>query len=179
VVLEDDPKADIARVPLMKAAIETGDYHLAIAVMQPELRNEGFNAALRRRQSREEDDDLLAPEPVREANMPVSMKLAGREGAVVSRDLGLAFEKTNSPEQALIYLRRAYWLETDAATKTQINKEVQRIRAGQRRLAANLARQPLVHSELEQNHVVRPRMPGAGVSSPPRPRPAARKGASQ
>ncbi len=177
--LENNPKGDAARVPLMKAAIETGDYHLVIAAMKPYLQSGAIEAALDRRRNLEEEDDLLEQESAGDVTAPGLMKLPAKERAEISRDLGLAFEKTNSLDQALAYLRRAYRMETDPATKTQINKEVQQIRAVQRRRATNLARQPLIHTELEQNHVVRPRVPEPAASSPPKPRAAAGKGASQ
>jgi hypothetical protein len=106
--------------------------------------------------------------------------LSVKERAEITRDLGLAYEKINSLNQALPYLRRAYRLETDAVVKTQINKEVQQIRTTQRRRTTNLARQPVIHAELEQEHVVRPRLMDAAASSPPRPRvPVTTKGASR
>ena len=104
-------------------------------------------------------------------------KLSAKERAEISRDLGTAFERTNALAQALPYLQKAYRLETDPAMKTQINKEVQQIRLVQRRREANRARQPEVHSELEQEHVVRPRLPEPALSAPPRQQNPLRKGA--
>jgi hypothetical protein len=105
------------------------------------------------------------------------MKLPAKEWAEINRDLGQAFAKTGALDQALIYLRRAYSLETDAATKSQINKQVQQIRATQRRQTTNTARRPIVRTELEQEHVVRPRVPEPAASSPPPAATPARKGA--
>src|SRR5205085_6611745 len=45
-VLEDNPNGDAARVPLLKAAIAAGDYHLAIAAMKPNLQNSAVETAL-------------------------------------------------------------------------------------------------------------------------------------
>ncbi len=176
---EDDPKGDAVRVPLMKAAIATGDYHLAIAALKPYLQSGVIETALDRRRNLDEEDDLLEQESASDASVHWLMKLPAKERAEISRDLGVAFEKTNSLDQALAYLRRAYRMETDPAAKTQINKEVQQIRAMQRRRATNLSRQPLIHTELEQNHVVRPRAPEPAAASPPKPRATAGKGASQ
>jgi tetratricopeptide (TPR) repeat protein len=178
--LEDNPYGDAARVPLLKAAMATGDYHLAIVAMKPNLQNSAVDTALNAASDTDDEDDLANQESQADDTVRSVAKLTVKERAEIARDLGLAFEKINSLNQALPYLQRAYRLETDAAIKTQINKEVQQIRATQRRRAANLARQPVIHAELEQEHVVRPRLVDAAVSSPPRPRvPVTTKGASQ
>jgi hypothetical protein len=104
-------------------------------------------------------------------------KLSAKERAEISRDLGTAFERTNALAQALPYLQKAYRLEPDPAVKSQINKEVQQVRLVQRRRELNRTRQPEVHSELEQEHVVRPRLPEPALSAPPRQQNPLRKGA--
>ncbi len=177
--LEDNPNGDIARVPLLKAATAAGDYHLAIAAMKPNLQNSAVETALNAASTTDDDDDLANQESQAEDTVRTFIKLSVKERAEISRDLGLAFEKINSLNQALPYLQRAYRLETDAAVKTLINKEVQQIRATQRRRAANLARQPVIHTNLEQEHVVRPRLAELAASSPPKPRVPVRKGASR
>jgi hypothetical protein len=78
--------------------------------------------------------------------------------------LGTAFDRTGHQSEALSYLRLAYRLEQDSSLKTQINREVQQLRATQRRQAANIARAPVIHSELEQDHAVRPRIAPAAKS---------------
>ncbi len=177
--LEDNPNGDTARVPLLKAATATGDYHLAIAAMKPNLQNSAVETALNAASSTDDDDDLASQESQADDTARTFIKLPVKERAEISRDLGLAFEKTNSLNQALPYLQRAYRLETEAAVKTQINKEVQQIRATLRRRTANLARQPVIHTDLEQEHVVRPRLAELAASSPPKPRIPVRKGASR
>lgn len=174
--LEDDPSNDAARVPLLKAAAASGDYELAVAVMKPYLQNSTFDAAFRGRSGAEEDDDL-EPEASGDGSLRDFMKLPAKEWAEINRDLGQAFVRTGSPEQGIVYLSRAYKLEADAAIKQQINKEVQQLRAAQRRRATNLARQPIIRTELEQQHVVRPRVPEPASSGPPRNVEPARKGA--
>lgn len=177
--LEDRPNGEAARVPLLKAAIEAGDYYLAIAAMKPYLgsidleatRNTGLNP------DEEAEQEPGVQDSRAEDTVRAFAKLSAKERAEISRDLGIAFEKTNALAQALPYLQKAYRLETDPAVKSQINKEVQQIRLLQRRREVNRARQPEVHSELEQEHVVRPRLPEPALSSPPRQQNPLRKGA--
>jgi len=176
--LEDKPSGEAARVPLLKAAIEAGDYHLAIAAMKPYLGSD-LEAA---RDTGTGTDDEQEQEPGAqdwrvEDTVRAFAKLSAKERAEISRDLGIAFERTNALAQALPYLQKAYRLESDPAVKSQINKDVQQIRLVQRRRELNRARQPEVHSELEQEHVVRPRLPEPALSAPPRQQDPLRKGA--
>jgi tetratricopeptide (TPR) repeat protein len=178
--LEDNPAGEAARVPLLKAATETGDYYLAIATMKPYLAGGNFESAFDNQQVNQQGPEEEA-EPVMEdwrteQSVRAFSKLPAKERAEICRDLGVAFEKTNALAQALPYLRKAHRLEPDPSAKTQINKEVQQIRLVQRRRAANRVRQPDVHSELEQEHVVRPRLPEPALSTPPGPQSPTRKG---
>jgi tetratricopeptide (TPR) repeat protein len=177
--LEDKPGGEAARVPLLKAAIEASDYYLAIAAMKPYLGSVDLESG---RDTGPNPDDEAEQEPGAqdaraEDTVRAFAKLPAKERAEISRDLGVAFERTNALAQALPYLQKAYRLETDPAVKTQINKEVQQVRLVQRRRELNRARQPEVHSELEQEHVVRPRLPEPALSAPPRQQNPLRKGA--
>jgi hypothetical protein len=147
--------------------------------MKPNLQNSAVETALNAASNTDDEDELASQESQADDTARTFIKLPVKERAEISRDLGLAFEKINSLNQALPYLQRAYRLETDAAVKTQINKEVQQIRATQRRRTANLARQPVIHTDLEQEHVVRPRLAELAAASPPKPRVSVRKGASR
>lgn len=166
--LEDNPGSESVRVPLLKAATETGDYYLAIAAMNPYLAGGDFESSADTQQQSPDDESQAEAQDWRiEGTFRGFSKLSLKERAEISRDLGMAFERTNALAQALLYLQKAYRLEADAAIKVQINKEAQQIRLVQRRRAANRARQPNVHSDLEQEHTVRPRMPEPALSSPP------------
>jgi len=177
--LEDRPGGEAARVPLLKAAIEAGDYYLAIAAMKRYLGSIDLEAA--RDTGLSPDDEAEQDPGTQDSRVEDAVrafaKLSAKERAEISRDLGIAFEKTNALAQALPYLQKAYRLEADPAVKAQINKEVQQIRLLQRRRESNRARQPEVHSELEQQHVVRPRLPEPALSAQPRQQNPLRKGA--
>jgi hypothetical protein len=175
--LEDNPAGEAARVPLLKAATETGDYYLAIATMKPYMIGGQMAYDMDAQRSSDQDEDTSTPDWRTEQTVGSFTKLSAAERAEISRDLGLALEKTNSVNQALPFLQTAYRLEPDPARKTAINKEVQQIRLLQRRRAANRTRQPDVHSALEQEHTVRPRLPEPALSAPPKPPSPPRKGA--
>jgi thioredoxin-like negative regulator of GroEL len=172
--LEDNPTGDAARLPLLRAASEAGDFHLVVAAMKPVLTGR-FESALERRRNLEEEDVASSedsPAESMESDEPESgaKTLPMKDAAEITRLVGHAFNKTGDLDAALSYLRRAYRLETDAALKLQINREVQQVRAVQRRRTVNRARQPVISSRLEQEHVVHPRI------AEPKP-PAPRKGA--
>ncbi|HET6843685.1 MAG TPA: hypothetical protein VFK06_18695 [Candidatus Angelobacter sp.] len=176
--LEDRPSGDAARVPLLKAAMMAGDYYIAIAVMKP-LVESSPERETPAQQEVTDDDAILDLNTGPDSSFGSLSKLPGKERAEISRSLALAYEKTGALEQAISWFRRAYKLEPGVAEKSQINKEVQQLRAVLRRRASNEARQPLVHSELEQNRTVRPRLPDHALASPP-PGPAgAAKGVSR
>jgi len=163
----------------LKAAVESGDYYLAIAAMKPYLQTGAMEISFNRNQGQDEDeeDELLAENRAPADSSGAFAKLPAKERTEIDRDLGLAFEKTNALDQALVYLRRAYRTESDPAIKPQINKQVQQLRATLRRRATNLARQPMIHTELEQDRAVHPKIPEPATPSPPKPRAAASKGA--
>src|SRR5438270_5985561 len=174
--LEDTPGGDAARVPLLKAATEAGDYHLAIAAMQPFLSGISWQNSID--VARDFDDgENATPEWQEENSNRIFAKSFVKEKAEIARDLGTAFEKTGDMDQALPYLQKAYRLEPDPKVKAQLNREVQQIRFTQRRRTANQTRRPEIHSELEQEHLVRPRLPEQTATN--RPRPQGQKGGGQ
>ena len=177
--LEDRPSGDAARIPLLKAATAAGDYYLALAAVKPMLDTSGLGSRIN--DTGTTDEEELDLNSSTEDSVRGLVKLPVKERAEINRDIGLALEKTGSIEQSLGYWRNAYKLETDTEQKTQVNKEVQLIRTVLRRRESNLARRPIIHTELEQNRTVRPRLPERALASPP-PRAAVRpsaKGVSQ
>jgi tetratricopeptide (TPR) repeat protein/Flp pilus assembly protein TadD len=181
--LEDAPARDSARVPLLKATAETGDSFLAIAVMQsmtsPHWRYDLTRGPSDESEEAEAGDTQAQEQTQSEEHTPIVPRLAAEERAEINRDLGMAFIRTKSPDQALPYLQSAYGLETDARIKAQLNREIEQIRFTQRRQAANQLRQPEIHSALEQQHIVRPRLPEQPVSNSPRPQGQQQKGVGQ
>jgi tetratricopeptide (TPR) repeat protein len=159
--LEDTPYGDTARVPLLEAASEAGDYYLGIAAMQPYLSGNSYRSGMALLEE-SDDADSAAPESRsqdEDDRRSIVPRLSVKERARINREIGTAFVQTKAPGRALPYLEQAYRLEPDSAIKAQLNREIQRIRFTQRREAANRKRQPEIHSELEQQRIVRPRLP--------------------
>jgi tetratricopeptide (TPR) repeat protein len=179
--LEDNPAGEAARIPLLKAASEVGDDHLAIAVMKPYLLGTYIESVIDRPSNPDNDEDESAQDgrvgETLSAMGGAFAKLSAHERAEINRDLGRAFVRTNALAQALPYWQKAYHLEPDPALKAQINKEVQQIRFVQRRREANRARRPQIHSELEQERIVRPHLPEPALSGAPMQLSPLKKGA--
>jgi lipopolysaccharide biosynthesis regulator YciM len=171
--LEDTPYGDTARVPLLKAASEAGDFYLALTAMHPYMSGNSYRGGMGLAVEADDADNTVPePQPEDENNsMPTLPRLSAKDRAEINREIGMALIKTKAPDQALPYLQQAYRLETDSTLKAQLNRELQRIRFTERRQAANQNRQPEVHSELEQPRMVRPKLPEQMAS--------AQKGAAQ
>ena len=177
--LEDNPGGEAARVPLLKAAIEQGDYHLAIAALKPYLSADNLPSATHTGDDYISEENSIPSPEWQEGYGRIFLKLSTRERAEITRDLGMALEKTGSLDQALSYTQRAYRLEADPKLKAQLNSKIQQIRSLQRRRATNESRRPEIHAELEQQHLVRPRLPEQTVPNLPRPQGQGQKGGGQ
>jgi tetratricopeptide (TPR) repeat protein len=95
----------------------------------------------------------------RHGNQPAPMNSARR--AVVARNLADCYAKLNMPRDAEFYYRIAMHLQpSDTEAKTQIRL----LQAQLDRQRANRQRKPVITANLEQDHVVRPRLaPQGGV----------------
>jgi Tfp pilus assembly protein PilF len=173
--LEDNPGGDAARVTLLKAASEAGDYHLALADMHPFMTAGGWQNSIDVARHYG-NDESFSPEWQEEDSLRLFANLSAKEKAEIGRELGTAYEKIGSPIEALPYLQHAYHLEPDAKLKSQLNREIQQIRAALRRSVTNQTRQPEIHSALEQQNLVRPRLSEQAVPIGPRPKDQGQKG---
>jgi hypothetical protein len=62
-------------------------------------------------------------------------------------------------KESLMYLKSAYKLENNGLRRKPIAEQIAAIRRDLRRQALNQERRPVLHEALEQNRVVRPRIP--------------------
>jgi hypothetical protein len=72
-------------------------------------------------------------------------------------------DRLNRPNQALPYLQLAQKLEKAPARQKQIAVEIASVKTRLRRQQLNARRQPILHAELEQDRVVRPRLVARSV----------------
>jgi len=158
------PYGDAARIPLFQAAMQQSKYQIAVNSLEP-LTENGALAAVR-------DDSQPAATSAEDATAPRGITLDQQQRAQVVATLARAFEKLERYDQAVTEYQQAIRLEKTAATKTELRKSLNAVKTVLNRRKLNTSRQPMVHSELEQTNVVRPRLQVPQNGSPPRVTPA-------
>jgi tetratricopeptide (TPR) repeat protein len=171
--LNDTPERDAARIPLFLTLISLNREQLAISTLQPLLQDGFLRRARRappeteyeRAENPAESEDDVAPLSRRQAQELEKIPVAQR--ASLAFAVGRAYAKLNELNTALTYLSLASKLEVSKATRAEIDRQISSIRATIRREAANARRAPMFHPQLEQDHVVRPRLV-AEAKAPPK-----------
>jgi len=97
--------------------------------------------------------------------------------AQTARAVGNALTRLQRLDEAIGYLQVAQKLEKAPAVKKAITAELWKVQARLRREKLNAARQPILHEELEQNRLVRPRLVARAIRpAKPDGKPDAKKG---
>jgi predicted Zn-dependent protease len=161
--LADIPTRGDARIPLFKAAESIHSDELALLSIEPLLRDLLISRTSRDESSEEEivsSGDVDANDV--EEEMPVqayaASKLSAAEQAQISSGVASALARLKRWNEALPYLQLAQKLEKVPAGRKEIAGKLAEARTAIRRERLNLARQPILHQELEQDRVVRPRL---------------------
>jgi hypothetical protein len=162
--LADTAARDDARIPLFNAAAGQHSDEFALASIENLLRDQLLLRPTRTT-GNEEEEILSAEETGTEADEEESStpeftrtKLSPSQQAQISRTVGEAMDRLNRLNQALPYLQLAQKLEKILPRQKQIGVEITSVKTRLRRQQLNVARQPILHAELEQDHVVRPRL---------------------
>jgi tetratricopeptide (TPR) repeat protein len=178
--LNDTPERDAARLPLFFTFANAGKDQLAISAIQPVL-NTGFLHARYRRASEampdeQEETDSQEPDqlpqeegaetPIRPDNQLEKIPASQRVALAIA--VGKSYQKLDQLQQALSYFELASSFDKTNVARTEIDQNIRNVRAAIRRNAGNEQRMPVIHNELEQEHVVRPRLVAA-VPKPPVP----------
>ena len=90
-------------------------------------------------------------------------KLAPSQQAQISRTVGEVMDRLNRLNQALPYLQFAQKLEKAPTRQKEIGVEIASVKTRLRRQQLNATRQPILHAELEQDRLVRPRLVARSV----------------
>ena len=167
--MADTATRDDARIPLFNAAAGQHSDEFALASIENLLRDQLLLRPTRTA-GNEEEEILSAEETGTEADDEESStpeftrtKLSPSQQAQISRTVGEVMDRLNRLNQALPYLQLAQKLETILARQKQIGVEIASVKARLRREQLNAARQPILHAELEQDRVVRPRLVARSV----------------
>jgi predicted Zn-dependent protease len=169
--LDEYPSADIVRLPLLRASMNAGEYHQAIAAMKPFLHNHWlqvnswsgyyYNPDLDDQDDSDEDSAAEENEDVADQGAefaPDLSKLPAAERAEVSEQLGLAFQKLGALDEALFSFSQATGMHPSPAVAKRIKAEMRAVKGVLQERRANRQRQPSIHDDLEQDAVVRPRL---------------------
>jgi hypothetical protein len=162
--LADTAAREDARLPLFNVAAGQHSDEFALASIEKLL---GDQLLLRptRTAGSQEEEILSAEETSIEADEEESStpgftrtKLAPSQQAQISRTVGEVMDRLNRLNQALPYLQLALKLEKAPARQKEIGVEIASVKTRLRRQQLNATRQPILHAELEQDRVVRPRL---------------------
>jgi hypothetical protein len=91
-------------------------------------------------------------------------KLSRAEQAQISLGVANAMVRLQRWSEALPYLQLAQKLEKGPGRRKEITGKLAEVRTVLRRERLNLARQPILHQDLEQDRVVRPRLVALGAT---------------
>jgi predicted Zn-dependent protease len=167
--LADTAARDDARIPLFDVAAGQHSDEFALASIEKLLRDQLLLRATRTAGNQEEEI-LSAEETSIEADEEESAtpefaqtKLSPPQQAQISRTVGEVMDRLNRLNQALPYLQLAQKLEKAPARQKEIGVEIASVKTRLRRQQLNARRQPILHAELEQDRVVRPRLVARSV----------------
>jgi predicted Zn-dependent protease len=162
--LADTPMRDDARIPLFQTAAGLHNDEFALASVEQILQGQGFRqvAELVNRSEDEiissAENDSDAPDEQASPQVHASTSLSQHQQIEVARAVGHVMIRLNRFAEALPYLQFAQKLEKTAARRKETTEEIVKVRSRLRGDQANAARQPILHAELEQSRLVRPRL---------------------
>ncbi len=161
--LADTPARGDARIPLFKAAESIHSDQLALLAIEPLLREQLLRPTSRNESNEEEivssgDTETDPADEEAPAQAYAAAKLSPAEQAQISLAVASAMVRLQRSNEALTYLQLAQNLEKVPARRKEITGKLTEVRSELRRERLNLARQPILHQDLEQDRVVRPRL---------------------
>ena len=175
--LEDTPAREDARIPLFQAAVSAHEDEFALASIEPVLRDQRIRLVVPNVANNEEEiisDDRSDADPTAKVPVHTAPKLPAMQQSQIARAVGLAFARLNRLGEALAYIQVALNLEKTQSRKKEIAMVLADIKAQLRRQQRNAARQPILHKDLEQDRLVRPRLVARAA---PVAKPSAKPGA--
>jgi cellulose synthase operon protein C len=160
--VSDTPARDQARMPLFYAAASLHQDEFALAAVANIQRQLLAESSRRVRAADEDEPTDVADSQASENSSPVSAggppQLTAQRRAQFVFAVAQAMIHIDRLTDAQPYLQSALHFETNAGRRKEITATLADVRARLRRNEDNLARQPILHAELEQDRVVRPRL---------------------
>jgi len=146
-----DPESDPAKLALFDEAYRAKRYPAAIGAVYPLLSRSGINIPAEQQEEQFENPYYSIQFLAAAARMDPARR------AVLARQIAQSYSMLNMPRDAMFYFRIALQLNPeDSESKTNFDS----LQAQLEHQRANRQRQPVVTENLEQDHVVRPRLGG-------------------
>jgi hypothetical protein len=169
--LGDVAARDDARLPLFHVAASLHLDEFALASIEHLLREQSFLRVIPS-EGGEEEEIVSSDEPeadAEEETPPVfsPAKISPAQQLQLARSVGEVMLRLERLNEALPYLQLAAKLEKTPARRKEINAEITNAKSRLRRQQQNVARQPILHAELEQDRLVRPRLVPRGTAPAP------------
>jgi hypothetical protein len=161
--LADTPENALVRLRYVQAAFAAAQPHRGLLAAES-LSLEGFSEIFSDGSAYDKDGNLLPTQPVLDPSF-----LKPEERSKLFWSMLRAREKRSEDDQALKLLAQFLPTEKDATRKTALEKERDRIQLDAARQTENSARAPVLHRQLEQDRVVRPRLLEGMAFTPKKP----------
>ena len=177
--LADRPSREDARLPFFRAAESLRLDEIALASIEELLRDQRLSRMLPANNSYEEEEIIQDAQAsvVGEPDSLVLATLKPDQQAQTVRAVGNALTRLQRLDEAARYLQVAQKLAKPPNVKKAITAELLEVQARLRREKVNTARQPILHEELEQNRLVRPRLVARAIRpAKPDTKPDVKKG---
>ncbi len=160
--LGDTPARQDARVPLFQAAVSVHADEFALASIEQMLREGHIRQVVPNIATDEAEiisdgnsDDI---DETGGTSVYATTKLPAAQQAQIARSVGRALMRLDRLGEALTYLQLAQKLEKVPARRKEVAAELADVKTRLRTQQLNAARQPILHTELEQDRLVRPRI---------------------
>jgi hypothetical protein len=174
--LADTPARDDARIPLFHAAASLHSDEFAIASIEQLLRDQRVRQVVSRDTGNEEEM-LSSEEDAGEQEAPpvyAPVTFLAAQRAQLAQSVGVVLLRLHQFTEALAYFRTAQEFEKSPGRRKEIAAEISDVRALLRRQQLNAARQPILHADLEQDRMVRPRLVARSAPVKPAAKPGER-----
>ena len=163
----DFPRREEARIPLFESAIRIKSDEYALGAIRPVLDANGqvgdrSQSAFNEHQPEGDDngDETLPPlNGTASSGSPVRASLEDSVGELLVR-LGQA-------RDAVAHFQTARRLAVSSTERARLRRRIERIQAWLRVQSQNASRQPILHEALEQDRIVRPKLPVGSLSMSP------------
>jgi cellulose synthase operon protein C len=170
--LADTATRDSAALPLFYSATELHADPFAFASIEQFLRHTRLNQTVPRNYSEDagsldsqqdetyqdvanaEDPEADAPQP----QVPGPGRLSPAEQSRLGESIGQVLLRLDRFPEALAYFQVAASRERDSQRRRALAREISDVQAHLRRQQLNAARQPILHADLDQDRLVRPRI---------------------